>query len=1041
MGFTDFFIRRPVFSIVCNIIMMVLGVVTLFSLTVRQYPQVEFPVITVTASFEGAGPEVIEAQLTQPLEEALSGLEGLDYMTSQSEAEQSKVKLFFKTTRSLDAAASDIRDRLSRMTTLPDHIPPPRVIKADADSEPVVYLALYGKKYKDFELYDYALRNIRSEIESVPGVASVELNGGAGYEMHLVLDPVKMAAHRITPVEISQALRNQNFKKPAGRIIGQDREFLMVTRANMVNPEDFDNLVLSSKNGYVIKISDVGKAFLRSGNERFRIQYNGQSGITLAVSGQSKSNPVAISQEIQKTVTLLKAQMPPGMSFDIAYDRSIFISKSLTQVYHAIFEAVFLVLLVVFFFLRSFRASFIPLVTIPISLVGVFFIIFTLNFSINILTLLALVLAIGMVVDDAIVVLENIYRYLERGFTPMQAALKGARDIRFSVIAMTLTLAAVYTPIALFSGMTGRLFTEFALTLAGSVIISGIVALTLSPMMCAYLLKPEKKYETTDPAPGMAIFHRWGQDIARGLEALDGYYKKSLQSALKYRTWVLVIMACVGSLGYLGLYRGIKSELSPQEDQGIIRAAALSPFGASLEYLKRYIDPVDQALGEIPEVEKHLSVIQVGGESYFVGMLAPWEKRNRSCQATLKDIEPKLSNIAGVRVYARCPSQSFGGSSERPLNIVLQSNRPFEEIVKVATMIMQRITRHPGVNRQTVDWDVPASGSEYTIEMDRMRMASLQVDPDMAARILDIFVSGRRSTFFEKEGKQYPVRVWVKDMFRRSSEDILSMNVKGYKDQKEYMVPLSDLIRIKEVKSLPERHRFGGLGSVSIMAGLNPGYGLGEVYREIREIILPELPAAYKITETGELRRFLTEQQTILSIFVLALLFIFFIMAMQFESFLDPLVIMVSVPFALSGGLLTLWVVPGCSLNIYSQIGLLTLIGLITKHGILLVDFANKYRGTHNSASKEEAVIEAGHLRLRPIIMTTLAMVLGSVPLALATGPGSEARRQIGWVMVGGLMLGTVFTLYVVPLVYTLVSRKVSNDPDDTPGAEDEPGV
>lgn len=1021
MSFTEQFIRRPVLAWVLNIVLIMLGCVAWQQLSVRQYPQIEQPVITIMTQFDGAGPEIIEAQITRPLEEAMAGLEGLDFMLSQSESEQSKVKLFFKSTRSLDAASADVRDRLARVSNLPEGTQDPRIRKADADAEPIIYLALYGDKFSVIELNDYATRYLQSDLESIQGVANVDVNGGAGYEMHVILDTVRMASYGITARDVAEALKHQNLKKPAGRLAGEEREFLVTTTANLSKPKQFDELVLAERNGYVVRLLDVGKTSVSADDKRFKVRYNGKTAVMLDIVSQSKANPIDISKEVQKKMGDIRASLPAGMFIDIANDRSIFIERSIQQVYQSIWEATILVVLVIFIFLRSFRASFIPLITIPISLIGAFFVLYILGFTINVLTLLALVLAIGLVVDDAIVVLENIYRYVEEGMDPFKAAIKGTKEIQFSVIAMTLTLAAVYTPIALVPGTTGKLFTEFALTLAGSVLISGFVALVLSPMMCSRLLKAHLPRETHAEHGIMKWVHIVDHSLGVMLNAIDTAYASTLRVVLNYRLWVLGGGVFIGFIGYVLVMRVIPSELAPREDQGILKTLAISPFGATVNYLDRYMGQMEKILSDVPDIEKQLTVIQVGSESYSINLLYPWEKRKDRCDDLLPDISEKLKEISGLRVYARCPSRSMmGGASERPLDIVIQTNRSWKQLIEVASAVRQLMRKHPGV-RDDIDWDLAAEGQEFIVTVDRNRAAALGVDPDSIAMTLDILISGRRSTTFERDSKQYPVRVWVKEINRKDPKDILSLYVRGQKNGKETMVPMADLVKIDERFSNPEISRFSGMRAVTISAGINKGYGLGDIYAELKPGIRKVLPTGFYITEAGELRRYLEEGRSIFLIFALAVAFIFLVLAAQFESFSDPFVIMLSVPLALAGAVITLWIIPGGTINIYSQIGLVTLIGLITKHGILMVDFANHLQD--EGLSIMEAIIQACKLRLRPILMTTFAMVLGAIPLALATGAGSEARRQIGWVIVGGMSIGTIFTLFVVPVVYSLLSR------------------
>ena len=1019
---SDIFIHRPVLAWVLNIAIVIVGVSAFFKLAVRQYPRVEYPVITISTQFEGAGPEIIEAQITRPLEEALAGLEGLDTMSSESIAENSKVKLFFSVDRSIDSAAADVRDKLSRMDRLPQEATLPRITKADADADPVVSVALFGPSYETPALHDYATRYLQMAFESIQGVASVEIYGGTPYEMHLILDPVRMASYNLTAQEVSEALKHQNITKPAGRIGEENREYLIITRASMTTPEEFNNLVLAEREGYLVKIKDIGRAELRSENKRFQVLYNGQAAIMMDLVAQSRSNPIEIAHQVKEKLQQLRENLPQGMSLEIANDKSVFIKRSIHQVYQAILEAIVLVVVVIFLFLRSFRASVIPLITIPVSLLGGIFFIYLLGFTLNTFTLLALVLAVGLVVDDAIVVLENIYRHIEEGIPPFRAAIQGTREILFSVIAMTLTLAAVYTPISLASGITGKLFTEFALTLVGAVLWSGFVALVLSPMMCARLLKPASSHQHFSSLRVVRGFQHAGRGIEAILDHLDTLYSRGLGWALSRRFLILLGALGLGVGGYLLSVYFVPSELSPREDQGILRVTAQSPFGANLNYLEKYARAADLIVSKLPEVEKRLLIIQAGDETYERITLVPPEKRPR-CQAMVSSLMDQLGDIPGFRAYAYCPSRSpMGGSSERPLELLIQTNRPFKDLVVVASRVRYLMSQTPGVRTRDIEWNVAASGKEYEIKFKRDVAAASNVDIQNVAVMLDMLISGRKSTSFEKDSKLYPVRVWMKEADRKSPQDLKSLMVKGRQDRREVMIPLQDFVTIEEKVSNPAINHHSGMRSVLIMAGLEPGYGLGEVYGTLKPQIRELLPAGFLLTESGELKRFFTEKQTIFFIFGLAIVFIFLVMAAQFESFRDPFIIMFSVPLALAGAVFTLWIVPGGTINIYSQVGFVTLIGLITKHGILVVDFANKIQ--EEGHTPVEAILQACRLRLRPILMTTMAMVLGALPLAISSGPGYEIRRQIGWVIVGGMTLGTFFTLFVVPLVYTLISNR-----------------
>ena len=1022
--FAHHFIDRPVLSWVINIVILLLGVVAFFYLSVRQYPQIQYPMITILTQFEGANPEVMEMQVTRPLEERLASLEGLDLMTSDSQAEQSKIRLRFKEDRSVDAAAADIRDRLAHMESLPQGVTTPRITKADIDAGSVMSLVLSSDRHDVADLYDYTMRALKSEVESTLGVAVVEVQGGAAYEMHIVLDPSKLAALGLTASEVADTLPQQSLNKPAGRLGGEDQQFIVTTRAKISRPEDFNSIPLFERNNYVVKVADVGHARLEKKDTRFRIRFNGKEAVLLDVTAQSRANPIQISADIHKKMAELRESLPKGMVFDVAYDQSSFVKQSIDRVFRSIWEAIFLVFLVVMLFLRSPRVVLIPLVTIPLSLGGAFFVAYLLGFSINILTLLALVLAVGLVVDDAIVVLENIYRHIEEGAGPFEAARKGIAEIQFSVVGMTLTLVAVYAPIAFATGLVGKLFTEFALTLAGAVLISGVVALVLSPMMCARLLRSAHGGASLSSGgvlqPLFMWGHRLGESFEQGLTHLTQSYTAWVGKSLRHPWWVFLSACGFGFLGYvLGVYV-LAQELSPREDQGVLKVLAMAPTGATLSYLDEHVGHIDTILGRRPEVEKRLLIEQVGEESFSKAMLVP-----RSRRAACRDIVPHVqsdlrSEISGVRSHAYCVNQAFGGDSPRPFSIVVQTDRSHEELVRVVRQVRRLMDQHPGL--KNTEWDLAQETKEFQVTLNRELAASSNITPQAIARTLDVLIGGRRVSHFERDARVYPVKVMTEEWNKRAPNDLKRLLVKGRKENKDVMVALEDLINIKEVLSNPAVTHHGRMRAVTISGALAKGASLTGLYEELKPAIYKVLPSGFKISPAGTLRRYLDEKNVTLMIFALAIVFIFLVMAAQFESFRDPFIILFSVPLALVGGVLTLWLVPGGTLNIYSQIGLITLIGLITKHGILLVDFANQ--NIDAGLSPLQAVIDACQKRLRPILMTTCAMVLGALPLVWGTDAGFESRRQVGWVIVGGMSVGTLFTLFVVPAVYTLFSKR-----------------
>lgn len=1021
MNFTEILIRRPVLSIVMTIIVLMVGAVSYTRLSLRQFPEVDKPVISVTTSLEGASPQIIEQQLTRPIEEALRGIEGLDYITSRSETDNSVVKLNFTPDRDIDLAAADVRDRLQKVQAgnkFPEEAATPLIKKADADAQPLIYVSLYSDNKTVNELKEYSEKFLESDLESVKGVASVDTFGGGTPEMHLILDPLRLTAFGITATDVAAALKRQNVKQPAGRLTGEEREFSVTTTSPLSTPSQFNNMIILQKEGRVVYLKDVGYAELKSEDPRTSSRYNDHPAVSIGIVKKSVGNPLEIKKGLEEKLVQIKKRLPTGMYIEISSDNTVFIEKSINHVYRTILEATLLVIIVVFGFLRSVRASFIPLVTIPVSLIGVFSLMYLFGFTINILTLLALVLAIGLVVDDAIVVLENIYRYIEKGMKPMEAAIHGAREISFAVVAMTFTLAAVYAPIALSSGITGKLFTEFALTLAGAVIISGFVALTLTPMMCSRLLVAHHD-ETPHGNKLKLAFQKFSDKTGQWLDNLDQGYGRFLSFVLTKRLLVVLfgLVVAIGGL-YLATYQ-LRRELMPVEDQGVLLTYADPPYGATLKYTDKYALQMDQVLSSVPELEKRMTVVQVGDFTYSQNTMTPWEKRERSCNTIKELITPDLDKIIGLSVRAKCKNRSaIGGGASADLSFVIQTTRSYEDLETQMQKVWAAMSRHPGISH--VLPDMGQAGQDYKVKIDVNKAVTLGLEPDSIAQTLHILIGGKRTTTFERESKQYPVKVWVGEQFRGSPQHILNMNVRGTKDGKETLVPLSDIVEIIAITTTPEIRHFEGMRSVTLDATLKEGYGLGQVLNDVEMAAEKLLPGGYQTTVSGETRDYLKESHTIYLIFGLAIAFIFLVMAAQFESFIDPFIIILSVPLSLAGAVFTLWLVPSGTLNIYSQIGLVTLIGLITKHGILIVDFANKLQ--EEGKSPYEAVIEASRLRLRPILMTTFAMVFGAIPLAYSSGAGAETREQIGLVIVGGMTVGTVFTLFIIPVVYTYLS-------------------
>jgi multidrug efflux pump len=995
-----------VLATVMSLTIVLVGLIAYQRLTVREYPNVDEPVINVETEYLGASAEIIESQVTQPLEESLSSVEGIDYMSSISRAERSQITIRFKLDRDVDSAANDVRDRVARARgRLPDEIEEPIVSKVEADAQPIIYLALFSDRHNALEITDFADRYVKDRLQNLSGVADIRIFGERRYAMRIWLDPTRLAAYALTPQDVEDALRAQNVEIPAGRIESQEREFTVVSETGLSTPEEFDNIVLREAGGFLVRLRDVGKAEIGARDVRVRARFMGGSTVALGVVKQSTANPLDVSNAVRAALPSVIAGLPDGMKIEVAYDTSIFINRSIENVFETIGEAIVLVVLVIFFFLRSLRATLIPLVTIPVSLVGAFALMLLFGFSINTLTLLSLVLAIGLVVDDAIVMLENIYRHVEAGMRPFEAAIKGAREIGFAVVAMTITLAAVYAPIGFQTGRTGRLFTEFALTLAGAVIVSGFVALSLSPMMCSKLLKRQDR-------------HGWLYNvIERFLRALTDGYRAALKASLAMRPVVIVAGLIVAGASYL-LFVGLKSELAPTEDRGAIVGIAIAPEGATIDYTDRYLRRMEGFLAEVPEVNRYFAVVgfPVVNQGLTFSLLRPWEDRERSTAEIAGSLAPKFFGIPGVLGFPVLPPPLGRSPIEKPVQFVILTSRPYSELNDFLQKLLEEARKYPGI--VNIDSDLKLNKPEIHVAVDRDKAASIGVEIDSLGRTVETLLGGRQVTRFKREGKQYDVMVQVGDADRRNPDDLNTIYVKG---RGGVMVPLSNLVTIEETVAPRELNHFNKLRSVTLSGTLAPGYSLGDALAFLDAAADRVLPQTAITDYAGESREFKESSANLYVMFVLALAFIYLVLAAQFESFVDPLIIMLTVPLSMTGALAALKF-SGGTLNVYSQIGLVTLVGLITKHGILIVEFANQLR--ERGMTMGDAVVEAATLRLRPILMTTGAMVLGAVPLAAAAGAGAESRQQIGWVIVGGLLLGTALTLFVVPTAYTLLARR-----------------
>ena len=1008
MGLVEFCIRRPVFASVLSLMLTLLGIVSFDRLTVRQYPNVDEPVVSVSTSYPGASSSIIETQVTQVLEGSIAGIAGIDVLESSSRSETSRITVRFRSEIDADVAASDVRDRVSRVRgRLPDEISEPVIAKVEADAQSIMFLVFTSPRMSALEITDYVDRFVVDRLKNLNGVADVIIFGERRYAMRIWIDRERLAAFNLTVQDVEAALRSQNAEIPSGRIESQDREFSVLSRTGLSTPEQFRNIVIKLSSGHQVKLGEVARIELGASDERRASTYNGEPAIAVGVIKQATANPLDVSKAVRKVLPVINEGLPQGLTVEIGNDDTVFIDRSISAVYTTMAEAVALVVLVILFFLRSLRAAIIPTVTIPISLIATFTLMFAFGFSINTLTLLAMVLAIGLVVDDAIVVLENIYRHIEDGMAPIPAAIQGGREIGFAVIAMTLTLAAVYAPIAFAPGKTGRLFTEFALTLAGAVIVSGFVALTLTPMMSSRLLRHVEK-----PGRIYLLLEQFFVGMERG-------YRNLLARVLRVRPLVILVAIAVAGLSGV-LFAALKSELSPLEDRGVMRVRGSGPEGATVGYTKRYADQVDAILAKVPEVRARLTIAGTPevSQALVVAPLKDWSERTRTQQEITREVNPQLRRVPGILAVTQAPGAFGQRGAGRPVEFVIQSSGTYADLQIFIDKLMERARQNPGLD--SLDSDLKLNSPEFRIEIDRAKVADLGLEVALVGRTLETLLGGRQVTRFEQNGEQYDVVIQLSAVDRATPAALSTIFLRNPKGE---MIQLSNVASVTEAVAPKELKRFNQLRAVTLQANLAPGYTVGEALAFLEQAAREVLPATVQTDVAGESRDYRASAGSLALVFVLALLFIYLVLAAQFESFRDPLIIMLSVPLSMAGALAALWLTGG-TLNVYSQIGLVTLIGLITKHGILIVEFANQRQ--HEGVERSAAVIEAAALRLRPILMTTGAMVLGALPLALATGAGAESRQQIGWVIVGGMSVGTLLTLFVVPAIYSYIGQRLA---------------
>jgi multidrug efflux pump len=1018
MQLPEICIKRPVFATVLSLIILLVGLISYTRLSVREYPRIDEPVVSVATDYRGASAEVVESQVTKPLEDSLAGIEGVELMTSQSRSETSRINVRFTLKRDPDSAAADVRDKVSRARgKLPDTIDEPIIAKVEADSQPVIYIAVEAGSLSPLDASDYVKRYVQPRLSVLPGAADVRIFGERQVSMRINIDRTRLAGYKLTVQDVEDAIRRQNAEIPAGRIESSAREFTVVAETDVRTPEQFNNVIVANAAGYPVRIRDIGNAEIGPVDERTISRFNGKPSLNIGVIKQAVANPLELSQAVRAEVQKINEGLPTGMKLIIAYDTSVFIDRSIHSVFETIAEAIVLVVLVIFFFLRSLRATIIPIVTIPVSLIGAFGIMYAFGFTINTLTLLSMVLAIGLVVDDAIVMLENIHRHVEEGKPRLRAAIEGAREIGFAIVAMTLTLTSVFAPLAFATGRTGRLFIEFALTLAGAVLVSGFVALTLSPMMCSLLLKHEKKHSFL-----FNVVEGWLNALTRG-------YRRALTAVLHARIVVVVVWLGVLVAGGV-LFTTLKAELSPLEDRGVILGIVSAPQGSTPQYTADQIKPIEEFYAQVPETVAWTAIsgFPTVVDGVAVLRLKSWEERTKRQQQIADELRPKFMSIPGAIAFPINPPSLGQPFRSTPVEYVIMSQIPYPDLQRLVDRFLDEARKYPGV--QNLQTDLRLNTPEVRVRINRDKLSDIGVPVDTVGRTLETMLGGRQVTRFKRDGEQYDVIVQVAPLDRSTPADISESYVRARDGS---MVQLSNLVDVREGVAPQSLNHFNRLRAVKVTGTLAPGYTVDEALKAMDAAAKATLPATAQTDLDGQSREFRASGKEIYFTFVLALLFIYLVLSAQFESFVHPFVIMLSVPLSMTGALFVLWLTGG-TLNIYSQVGLVTLVGLITKHGILIVEFSNQLRA--KGETMMDAVVDAATLRLRPILMTTGAMVLGALPLALAHGAGAESRTQIGWVIVGGMSFGTLLTLFVVPTAYTLLAgRAVHRAGADAPAA------
>ncbi|HEX2450873.1 MAG TPA: efflux RND transporter permease subunit [Gemmatimonadales bacterium] len=1003
MKISDISIRRPVFASMVSLALVLFGAIGYTRLSVREYPDVDPPIVSVSTVLPGANPQVVESAVTDILEEELSTVEGLRTLTSGSQEQISNITLEFNLDRDVEAAAQDVRDKVSRVRArLPEDVEEPVVAKQEADANPFFWLALSGENYDLLQLSDIGDRMVKSRLQSLPGVGQARIFGERRFSMRVWLSASELAARGLTVQDVENAIRSRNVEIPGGRIESDRREFTVRSLGELKTPAEFAELVVSSKGGQLVKLKDISRVELGPENERSVLRFKRRPAVAIGVIRQSKANIIQVADAIHRELPAIQRSLPAGVSIDPAFDQSVYVKRSILEAQETLLLAGGLVVIIIFLFLRNLRATIIPGLAIPASIIATFAVMYFLGFSINNLTLLALTLAIGIVVDDAIIVLENAYRHQEElGEDPHTAAREGTREIGFAVVATTICLVAVFTPLAFLKGSTGRLFNEFGIAVAGSVVVSGLVALTLTPMLCAQILRVPQSHG------------RVYRSLERGFEAMASGYGWLLERALRVR-WAVVLGALALLVGAGLIFKALKREFIPPEDRGWFIGFLIAPEGSSLRYTDGYQQQAEAVIASTQGVRSFFSVVNIGdGVSrgiIFVN-LEDWSTRTRKVGEIVSEVQARFFGIPGVFAFANNPP-AFGWGN--PVQFVVQHS-DFAQLARAADTLTTRARAIKGL--VNVDTDLRVNKPELTVSFDRDRAEDLGVPVRDVAATLQTMLGGREVSTFTRANKLYDVIVQLSPEARATPSDMTGLYVRGRSDE---LIKLDAVANISEGVGPRALNHFQRVRSFTLTASLAPGFTLGEALDSLNRVAAEVLPRGSTTALAGESRELEESGGALYFAFVLALIVVFMVLASQFESLVHPFTVLLAVPLAVTGALVTLRLA-GSTINLYSQIGMILLIGLATKNSILLVEYANqlKEKGLDTIA----AVREAGRIRLRPILMTSVATIMGATPIALGLGAGATSRRPLGYAIVGGVMVSTILTLFLVPVVYALFDR------------------